>query len=104
MAAVLEYLSAEVLDLAKENAENRRGKKILPRDVMLAIKQDIELSEVCREVTMPSVGVPVNILPELLPKRSKKVEQSISQEIKKERDENENRSNQCDDDIQKITD
>ena len=43
MAAVLEYLSFEILELAAAEASKDRKKRINPTHVMMAIKNDPEL-------------------------------------------------------------
>ena len=44
LAAVLEYLTAEVLELAGEFATRGKKARIIPRHVMLAIRSDEEVS------------------------------------------------------------
>ena len=44
LAAVMEYLTAEILELAATQARNHRHTRITPRDVGLAISQDEELN------------------------------------------------------------
>ncbi len=73
VAAVLEYLTAEVLELAGNAARDNNRVRINPRHVMLACRNDEELSRVLKDVTIPSAGVIPNIHPNLLrPARSRK--------------------------------
>jgi len=44
IAAVMEYVIAEVLELAGNNARNNKKSRITPRNIQLAIKQDNELN------------------------------------------------------------
>ncbi|CAN1282988.1 Histone H2A [Linum perenne] len=64
MAAVLEYLAAEVI--ARDNKKNR----IIPRHVLLAIRNDEELGKLLAGVTIAHGGVLPNINPILLPKKT----------------------------------
>ena len=43
MAAVLEYLTAEVLELAGNVSQNNKRKRIIPKDLTQALGQDVEL-------------------------------------------------------------
>ena len=45
LAAVLEYLTAEVLEIAGEVAIRGKKARIIPRHVMLAIRSDEEVSQ-----------------------------------------------------------
>lgn len=45
IAAVMEYVIAEVLELAGNNARNNKKSRITPRNIQLAIKQDNELNK-----------------------------------------------------------
>ena len=46
-AAVLEYLCAEILELAGNAARDNNRHRIIPRHILLAIACDDELNKVC---------------------------------------------------------
>ena len=75
LCSVLEYLCAELLELAGNAAKDNKKSRITPRHVMLAAKNDDELSRLFGSVTIASGGVLPNIHESLLPAKKKKAEQ-----------------------------
>ena len=75
-AAVLEYLAAEILELAGNAAHDNKKARIIPRHLQLAIRNDEELNKLLAGVTISQGGVLPYIHQVLLPKKSKKLEKS----------------------------
>ncbi|XP_034042887.1 late histone H2A.2.2-like [Thalassophryne amazonica] len=71
LAAVLEYLCAELLELAGNASRDNKKCRIAPRHILLAVKNDEELNKLLAEVTFSEGGVIPNIHATLLPKRTK---------------------------------
>jgi histone H2A len=98
LAAVLEYLVAEIMEIAGNSASaNKKVRyglnfslteisqlnrscfcisRIIPRHILLSIHADDELKEVLKDVIIPDAGVFPHIEPALLPKltREKQLE------------------------------
>jgi len=72
LAAVLEYLAAEILELAGNAARDNRRARINPRHIQLAIRNDEELNMLLKDVSIAQGGVLPNIHAVLLPNKSKK--------------------------------
>ena len=72
LTAVLEYMVAEVLELAGNACRDNKKKRVTPRHLVLAIRNDEELNKFLGGVTIAAGGVLPNIHSVLLPKKSKK--------------------------------
>jgi len=74
LAAVLEYLCAEVLELAGNAARDNKKTRIVPRHILLAVRNDEELSKLLGSVTISQGGVLPNVHSVLMPKKTAKKE------------------------------
>lgn len=74
LGSVLEYLTAEVLELAGNAARDNKKNRINPRHILLAVRNDEELNKLFGGVTIASGGVLPNIHSVLIPKGSQKEE------------------------------
>ena len=70
LGAVLEYLCAEVLELAGNAARDNKKTRIIPRHIQLAVRNDEELNKLLGSVAIAGGGVLPNIHANLLPKKS----------------------------------
>merc|ERR1712086_104902 len=69
MAAVLEYITAEVVEQAGEIVKERKAQRILPKDLNLAIRQDPLLSQMCALTQIAESFRPAHVEEALLPKK-----------------------------------
>lgn len=81
LASVLEYLVAEVMELAGNAARDNKRHSITPRHITLAIRQDEELQKLMQHVTFSQGGVIPFIHSVLLPKRTTKRSEKSSEEM-----------------------
>eukprot|EP00727_Mastigamoeba_balamuthi_P003499 m51a1_g13146 putative histone h2a (185) ;mRNA; f:800-1526 len=79
LGAVLEYLTAEILELAGNAARDNKRMRIIPRHIQLAVRNDEELNKLLHDVTISNGGVLPNIHSVLLTKS--KGEEGASQEL-----------------------
>ena len=74
LAAVMEYLVAEVLELSGSAVRDKKKKtRIIPRHLQLAIRNDEELNKLLSGVTISQGRILPNIQVILLPKKIKKL-------------------------------
>jgi histone H2A len=71
LGAVLEYLTAEVLELSGNAARDNKKSRIVPRHIQLAVRNDEELNKLLGSVAIAGGGVLPNIHQALLPRRKK---------------------------------
>ncbi|XP_051169024.1 late histone H2A.2.2-like [Leptopilina boulardi] len=72
LAAIMEYLTAEILELAGNAARDNKRSRIIPRHIQLAIRNDEELNQLLSGVTISQGGVLPHIHSVLLPKKTGK--------------------------------
>ncbi|KPI98083.1 PREDICTED: histone H2A, sperm-like [Papilio xuthus] len=78
LSAALEYLAAEILELAGKAASDNGKSRILPRHILLAVKNDDELNKMLEGVTISQGGVLPSIHQQLLPKKTANKSKSSS--------------------------
>ncbi|XP_067406889.1 late histone H2A.2.2-like [Emydura macquarii macquarii] len=81
MAAVLQYLTYEIVDIAGEVAVRSKKRRISPRHLQLAIHSDLELKKLLGGVTISQGRVlPLN-QPGVLPSKKRNGRRSIKRRI-----------------------
>ncbi|KAM4885684.1 LOW QUALITY PROTEIN: histone H2AX [Sylvia borin] len=82
LAAVLVYLTGEILELAGNAARDKKRRITTPRHLQLAVHNDEELNKLLGNVTIAQGGVLPHIHAVLLPKKAcKRGSRSNSQEF-----------------------
>ena len=79
LAAVLEYITAEILELSANAAKDNKRSRIIPRHIQLAMRNDEELNKLFKG-NIASGGVLPNIHAALLPKHKYKEESYVELE------------------------
>jgi histone H2A len=77
LAAVLEYLTAEILELAGNASRDDSRVRIVPRHIMIAIRNDEELHKLLDNVIVSNAGVMTSIHPFLNKDKKGKDEASL---------------------------
>ncbi|KXJ17875.1 5-oxoprolinase [Exaiptasia diaphana] len=80
LAAVLEYLSAEILELAGNAARDNKKTRIIPRHLQLAVRNDEELNKLLGGVTIAQGGG-ITLIKELIDEYGLKVVQAYMSHI-----------------------
>ena len=81
MAAVLEYLTFEILELAGNAAKEHNRKTVAPRHLQLAVRNDEELAKLMANTMIHEGGYMSNIHPFLQQGKAKKDLEAATQEM-----------------------
>ena len=83
LAAICEYLTAEILELAGNAARDHKKTRIIPRHIQLAVRNDEELNKLFGDVTIAGGGVLPHVHSVLVPKSAKKEAVAVAPKGKK---------------------
>ena len=78
LAAVMEYITSEILELAGNISQEAKKKRITPRHIMLSIANDEELSKIVPNAIFHESGVVPHIEPAMLKKAGKGGKEVVS--------------------------
>ena len=79
LASVLEYLAAEILELAGNAAKEHKKQRIVPRHIQLALRNDEELNRFLGNATIASGGVIPHVHAQLI--KVKKGKGGVEEEV-----------------------
>ena len=79
-----QYLTAEILELAGNVAQEGKKNRVIPRHIQLAVRNDEELNALLGNVTIASGGVMPFVHSELLPEKKEGEEEEESEKEEKE--------------------
>jgi histone H2A len=77
LAAVLEYVAAEILELAGNAAKEQKKTRVLPRHIQLAVRNDEELNKLLGNATIASGGVIPHIHAQLVKTKAKPSQEGL---------------------------
>ena len=69
MAAIMEYLCAEILEIAGEMCKEARKQRLMPRHIELAVRNDDDLASLFQNKTIAGGDIAPYINPCVLPKK-----------------------------------
>ena len=72
IAAVMEYLVAEIMEVAGETCKDMKKIRIVPRHIELAVRNDSELGRMFSKTSFANAGVTPYINPVILAKHKSK--------------------------------
>lgn len=72
LAAALEYLTAEILDIALQVAKDNVRQRIVPRHILIAVREDDELNLLLKHIDISNAGAMAYIHSFLVPRSSGK--------------------------------
>ena len=67
MAAVMEYMCAEIIELASVVCKDHKKKRIVPRHIELGLRNDVDMSRLYQNKTFFNAGMTPHIDPRLIP-------------------------------------